>query len=137
MSIAAFGIVNKLNEPLYLLADCKSTASRTGSSSEETDQNEDDPSEVVNRHAIVFTALDAIEARRTKSSRASGPAGQLGESFLGLLFSIGTCLQPNPHPSHIPIYYFNLTGMKRITAYMDQFRIRLQRWYFSWRQALH
>ncbi len=83
MSIAAFGIVNKLNEPIYLLADCRS-------SSVDADKSQDDPSEVVNRHSIVFMALDAIESRRTKSSRASGPAGQLGESFLGLLLSIGT-----------------------------------------------
>jgi len=86
MSIAAFGIVNKLNEPLYLFADSSSSSSPREDSREDA---ETDEAEVVNRHAIMFTALDSIEARRTKGSKSAGPTGQSGENFLGLLFSVG------------------------------------------------
>lgn len=76
MSIAAFGIIGKYNEPIYLISDQK-------------DQPPDDTevgSESLHLQSIIFTSLDVIEEKRGKKQLVSSAI--IGDNFLGQLFVI-------------------------------------------------
>jgi|LauGreDrversion2_3_1035106.scaffolds.fasta_scaffold29998_1 trafficking protein particle complex subunit 2 len=73
MSIVAFGIIGKHNEPLYIRIHSLST----------DDVNAD--SESLCLQSIIFTSLDVIEEKRGKKQV---PSAIIGDNFLGQLFVI-------------------------------------------------